>query len=108
MQETKQDVSSDLSMKILITKKSAPIKLSYINKTFSSLNYLKLLKTSLRISQLNRGNQIHITVEPDVTVHADYDRLTQILINITKNSIQFTENGDITLRGFVQAENDCD
>ena len=32
-------------------------------------------------------------------VRADYDRLVQILINITKNSIQFTENGTIWLRG---------
>ena len=32
-------------------------------------------------------------------IFADYDRLIQILINITKNSIQFTENGSITLRG---------
>ena len=38
-------------------------------------------------------------MEQNVTVLADYDRLIQILINITKNSIQFTENGTITLRG---------
>ena len=32
-------------------------------------------------------------------VNADYDRLVQILINITKNSIQFTSDGTIWLRG---------
>ena len=38
-------------------------------------------------------------MERNVKIFADYDRLVQILINITKNSIQFTENGTITLRG---------
>jgi signal transduction histidine kinase len=32
-------------------------------------------------------------------VFADYDRLIQILINITKNSIQFTNEGSVLLRG---------
>lgn len=32
-------------------------------------------------------------------MNADYDRLVQILINITKNSIQFTTDGTIWLRG---------
>ena len=32
-------------------------------------------------------------------VNADYDRLVQILINITKNSIQFTSDGTIWIRG---------
>lgn len=35
----------------------------------------------------------------EITVFADYDRLIQILINITKNSIQFTESGTVWLRG---------
>ena len=39
-------------------------------------------------------------MEAGVKVFADYDRLIQILVNITKNSIQFTQNGDITLRGY--------
>lgn len=32
-------------------------------------------------------------------ITADYDRLIQILINIIKNSIQFTDNGTIWIRG---------
>ena len=46
-----------------------------------------------------KRNKIVVEVEENVMVLADYDRLVQILINITKNSIQFTENGTITLRG---------
>ncbi len=39
-------------------------------------------------------------MEDGVKVFADYDRLIQILVNITKNSIQFTQKGDITSRGY--------
>ena len=69
------------------------------------IELFEIIKDQLADIAAERNNQIHITVEPAVTVHADYDRLTQILINITKNSIQFTDNGDITLRGFAQGEN---
>lgn len=60
---------------------------------------LSIIKDQLEGAAGERNNVILVTSEPDVTVFADYDRLTQILINITKNSIQFTENGTITLRG---------
>ncbi|MFD1929698.1 sensor histidine kinase [Sporosarcina siberiensis] len=60
---------------------------------------LNIIKDQLDGAAGERNNVILIVSEPDVTVFADYDRLTQILINITKNSIQFTENGTITLRG---------
>lgn len=69
------------------------------------IELFEIIKDQLADIAAERNNTIHITIEPDVIVHADYDRLTQILINITKNSIQFTDNGEITLRGFTQAEN---
>ncbi|MET3574258.1 HAMP domain-containing sensor histidine kinase [Bhargavaea ullalensis] len=51
-----------------------------------------------------KGDLIRIDVSGDAVVSADYDRLIQILINITKNSIQFTENGEIQLRGFMDGD----
>lgn len=69
------------------------------------IELFEIIKDQLTDLAAERDNTINITVEPDVIVHADYDRLTQILINITKNSIQFTDNGTITLRGFTQDEN---
>ena len=63
------------------------------------------------VLQLNEEIISLSTVDPDVSVFADYDRLTQILINITKNSIQFTENGTIffvairaTMKPFIEIE----
>ena len=60
---------------------------------------LEIIKDQLEILADEKNNIILVEVGDHVMVHADYDRLVQILINITKNSIQFTENGRITLRG---------
>ncbi|WP_019241564.1 MULTISPECIES: sensor histidine kinase [Bacillus] len=65
---------------------------------------LEVIKEQLDLLAEEKDNQIIVEVDETVNVYADYDRLTQILINITKNSIQFTENGTIWLRG--RAEKD--
>lgn len=61
---------------------------------------LEIIKDQLSGTASERNNTIIVTANPTLTLFADYDRLTQILINITKNSIQFTENGQISLRAF--------
>lgn len=63
---------------------------------------LEIIQEQLEDAAAEKGNHIIVEVDEGVIVHADYDRLTQVLINITKNSIQFTENGMIQLRGYTQ------
>lgn len=76
-------------------------------------NQIELVKQDIQLSELleiiqdqltgaaaEKNNRIVVNADPSIIVSADYDRLTQILINITKNSIQFTENGQIFLRAF--------
>jgi signal transduction histidine kinase len=60
---------------------------------------LEIIQEQLFIQAEEKNIQILVEVEPNVNIYADYDRLIQILINITKNSIQFTSNGTIWLRG---------
>lgn len=60
---------------------------------------LEIIKDQLDILADEKNNKILVEVEENVIILADYDRIVQILMNITKNSIQFTENGTITLRG---------
>src|SRR3954470_16420271 len=57
---------------------------------------LEIIKEQLEILADEKNNKILVDVEEKVMVRADYDRIVQILMNITKNSIQFTENGTIT------------
>jgi len=65
---------------------------------------LEIIKDQLDVLAEEKHNEIIVEVDEGVVVYADYDRLTQILINITKNSIQFTENGLITLRGRAESD----
>ena len=60
---------------------------------------LEIIKDQLELLAEQKNNEIIVDVDKHAFIYADYDRLTQILINITKNSIQFTENGRIILRG---------
>ncbi|PAE18266.1 HAMP domain-containing sensor histidine kinase [Robertmurraya siralis] len=62
----------------------------------------EIIQEQLTLQAAEKNNQIEIKVEEDVRILADYDRLIQILINITKNSIQFTENGRICLKGRME------
>ncbi|MCM3571338.1 HAMP domain-containing sensor histidine kinase [Neobacillus mesonae] len=75
-------------------------------------NQIQLLKEEIQVSEIleiiqehlylqaeEKKNQIKVESPPDLNIYADYDRIIQILINITKNSIQFTSDGIIWLRG---------
>ncbi|MGG3470951.1 HAMP domain-containing sensor histidine kinase [Neobacillus pocheonensis] len=69
------------------------------NEDIQLVEVLEIIQEQLMLQAEEKNNQIIVEAEPDVIVHADYDRLVQILINITKNSIQFTSEGTIWLRG---------
>lgn len=68
------------------------------------MELLEIIQEQLSFQAEEKGNQIVVDVAPDVYVNADYDRLMQILINITKNSIQFTSGGTIWLRGMAEQD----
>jgi len=52
---------------------------------------------SLELLIQQKNLKIQIQCDPNIEIYGDYDRLTQILINLIKNSIQFTEYGTICL-----------
>ncbi|MGM0751697.1 MAG: sensor histidine kinase [Bacillota bacterium] len=76
------------SNQVAITKVTLPL-----------LDVLEVIKEQLDLQAEEKGNTINILADSNALVHADYDRLIQILINITKNSIQFTSGGRITIGG---------
>ncbi|MEH7254482.1 HAMP domain-containing sensor histidine kinase [Neobacillus niacini] len=63
------------------------------------LEVLEIIQEQLAAQAEEKNVQIYVEAAEDVMVNADYDRLVQILINITKNSIQFTSDGTIWIRG---------
>lgn len=73
-----------------------------LNQTEIQLNEVfEIIKDQLSMLADEKENEIKLDVADNIVIYADYDRLTQILINIIKNSIQFTDKGVIYLRGFT-------
>lgn len=70
-------------------------------ETIELIEVLEVVKDTLEPQAEEKNDQIMIEVPNGLMITADYDRLIQILINITKNSIQFTDNGTIWIRGTV-------
>lgn len=80
------DYQNIRSHQISLNKNHIPI-----NEIFEDISY-----------QMNRlaieaNNELVIEDSLEMTVWADFDRLKQILVNLIKNAIQFTENGQITV-----------
>ncbi len=70
-------------------------------ETIELIEVFEVVKDTLEPQAEEKNDQIMIDVPNGLMITADYDRLIQILINITKNSIQFTDNGVIWIRGKV-------
>ncbi|RFB13549.1 sensor histidine kinase [Bacillus sp. HNG] len=68
-------------------------------ETIELVEVLEVVKDTLEPQADEKNDQIIVEVPEGLMITADYDRLIQILINIIKNSIQFTENGTIWIRG---------
>ncbi len=60
---------------------------------------LEIIQEQLYTQAIEKGLAINVDAADNVYIYADYDRLIQIIMNITKNSIQFTDAGEIWLRG---------
>lgn len=69
-----------------------------VKQEFSAKEALFSVKEQLQQKAASKGNTIHVAMSsPHIKVYADYDRFIQILVNLTTNAIQFTQNGEIAL-----------
>ncbi|KAF0424889.1 HAMP domain-containing protein [Pediococcus acidilactici] len=74
------------------------------NKIKLNCQMVNLKQAVVRVvEQLNKkaakeDDQLIVEMDSDVMVYADPDRLIQVLFNIVQNGIQFTQNGQITIR----------
>lgn len=65
------------------------------------LELFEIIQEQLSLQAEEKNIEIIVDADESIMVNADYDRLVQILINIIKNSIQFTDSGNIWIRGKV-------
>ncbi|UJF15469.1 HAMP domain-containing histidine kinase [Jeotgalibaca sp. MA1X17-3] len=69
-----------------------------VKQEFLAQDALQNVKEQLEKKATSKGNKIEVIIQtPDMKIYADYDRFIQILVNLTTNAIQFTENGNIHL-----------
>ncbi|MEH7343066.1 HAMP domain-containing sensor histidine kinase [Bacillus sp. JJ1532] len=80
--------------------RSNQLKLDRVEINLSEV--LEVVKEQLHMQALEKNNHISVICDENIKVIADYDRLIQILINIVKNSNQFTERGQIILKGISE------
>ena len=71
-----------------------------VKQNFSGANALQNVVDQLQELAVNKGNELRCECPEDFTVYADYDRFIQILVNMTKNANQFTDNGHILIKGW--------
>jgi len=57
------------------------------------------IKEQLKEMVEDSTNTMTFEAADDLSVYADYDRLKQILVNLIKNAMQFTTDGEIIIRG---------
>lgn len=67
-----------------------------LNKTYIPLTTM-FNEVSYQMNKLadESNNTLNIMDMKDIKVYADFDRLKQILVNLIKNAIQFTDNGEV-------------
>ena len=63
---------------------------------------LEIIQDQMEFLAAEKGNTITIEAPEDQEVFVDMDRIIQVLTNIVKNSIQFTDNGEIRLSSYSE------
>ncbi|EGL17435.1 MULTISPECIES: ATP-binding protein [unclassified Paenibacillus] len=62
---------------------------------------LDMLQLNAEVKSVHIANQIPEDFPP---VHADENRVTQIIFNLLHNAVKYTNDGDISIRAFVKEE----
>lgn len=71
---------------------------------FSSIQLIESLKPGLEYKANQKGITLKTSIE-DIEIKADRDRISQVIINLLDNAMNYTsENGEVTLRIFKDAE----
>lgn len=67
---------------------------------FNAYEALEMIVEQLKGKASDSGNELVLDCSTDLILFADYDRFSQIIVNIIQNAIQFTDNGKISITGY--------
>jgi len=74
-------------------------------QTFNAYEALEMIVEQLKGKARDSGDELVLECPTELMIYADYDRFSQIIVNIIQNAIQFTTNGKISIIGYY-AENE--
>ncbi len=73
-----------------------------LKESVETQELLEIIQEQMEFLAAEKGNTIKIAAPEGQQVYVDMDRIIQVLTNIVKNSIQFTDNGEIFLSSFSE------
>lgn len=73
-----------------------------LKESVETQELLEIIQEQMEFQAAERNNRILISAPEGQQVDVDMDRIIQVLTNIVKNSIQFTDNGEIRLSSFSE------
>lgn len=73
-------------------------------QTFNAYEALEMIVEQLKGKANASGNELVLDCPTDLTLFADYDRFSQIIVNIIQNAIQFTNDGKISITGYADED----
>ena len=71
-----------------------------VQHRFAGLGAIRAVVEQMQALTKVKNNEISYECGPEFSVYADYDRFVQILVNITKNANQFTDDGKIVVKAW--------
>ena len=71
-----------------------------VQHRFAGLGAIRAVVEQMQALTKVKNNEISYECDPEFSVYADYDRFVQILVNITKNANQFTNDGQIVVKAW--------
>ncbi|AXY26553.1 sensor histidine kinase [Suicoccus acidiformans] len=74
----------------------------YLNKrAINGREFFEQIYQQMSVKAEGSGDRIVVEASDQLIFWADYDRLVQIVINLVTNAIQFSQESDIILKGFM-------
>ena len=75
-----------------------------VQHRFAGIGAIQTVVEQIRELAKVKNNTLRYECDTDFSVYADYDRFVQILVNITKNANQFTDNGEILVKAWNEGK----
>ena len=75
-----------------------------VQHRFAGIGAIQTVVEQIRELAKVKNNPLRYECDKDFSVYADYDRFVQILVNITKNANQFTDNGEILVKAWNEGK----